>query len=38
MGILPSAGWEPDEPRGSRPVLRAATGKVPVADSPCGVV
>ena len=26
--------WEPDELRGSRPVLRAAGGEIPPADSP----
>ena len=26
--------WEPGEPRGSRRVLRAARGAVPLADSP----
>jgi hypothetical protein len=33
--ICRSAGWwEPDEPRGSRPVLREAEGEIPPAYSP----
>ena len=33
--ICRSAGWwEPDEPRGSRPVLREAGGEIPSAYSP----
>ena len=33
--ICRSAGWwEPDEPRGSRPVLREAEGEIPSAYSP----
>src|SRR6266508_432216 len=32
--VLMAGQWEPDEPRGSSPVLRAAGGAIPPADSP----
>lgn len=34
MPPLRAEQWEPDELRGSRPVLRAAGGETPLADSP----
>ena len=35
MGVLPGAGWwEPDEPRGSSPVLRETGGEIPPVYSP----
>ncbi len=35
--ILSTAGyWEPDEPRGSRPVLRERGGETPPRHSPRG--
>src|SRR5690606_40592804 len=32
--ILKAGGWEPDEPRGSRPVLREPGGAIPPGYSP----